>query len=91
MKHEIKTMLTNLITVILGLEIKGFFDKGGSNNDLAFTILKILFLSLFSVCIINMEDVTRVIIHKIEGTMNDRENNGVLSLTKLLKPSGLTK
>lgn len=86
MKKEIKKFLTNLIVVLLGLEINRFFEKGGSSNDLAFTILKILFLSLFSFCIINMEDVTRVIIHKIDERMNDRENNGVLSLRRLLTP-----
>ncbi len=83
MKQEIKTFLTNLVTVILALEIKGFFEKGGGNNDLAFTLLKILILSFCGICIVNMEDVTRVIVHKIDSTLSD--SNGVISLTKLLR------
>lgn len=87
MRQEIKTFLTNLVTVILAIEIRAFFEKGGGNNDLAYTILKILGLSMISVFILNMEDVTRIIIHKIDPTINEGELNGVLSLTKLLRQS----
>ena len=86
MKQEIKNFLINLMTVILAMEIKSFFEKGGGANDLAYSILKILFLSLFSVCVINMEDVTRVIIHKMDQSIPEGEMGGVLSLTKLLRP-----
>lgn len=88
MREELKTFLTHLVTVILAMEIRGFFEKGGGQHDLAFTILKILLLSIISVGIINMEDVTRVIIHKMDPSMGEPETNGVLSITKLLKQSG---
>ena len=91
MRQEIKLFLTNLMTVMLALEIRGFFEKGGGSNDLAFTILKILFLSVFSIGIINMEDVTRIIIHKMDSRLGDPETNGVLSLTKLLRNSKTTR
>ncbi len=85
MKQEIKTFLTNVVTVILALEIKGFFEKGEGSNNLAFTLLKIMLLSVCGICIVNMEDVTRVIIHKIDSTLSESNVNGVLSLTKIIK------
>jgi hypothetical protein len=91
MREEVKTFVTNLINVILALEIRAFFEKGGGNNDLAFTILKIVFLTLFIFGMVNMEDVTRVIIHKTDAIARENETNGVLSLRKLLKPVNLTK
>jgi hypothetical protein len=85
MKQELKIFLTNIVTVILALELRAFFEKGGGSNDLAFTIFKIIMLSIFGVCIINMDDVTRVIIHKLDPTIPEGENNGTLSITKLLR------
>ena len=86
-----KTFLVNILTVILALEIRAFFEKGGGQNDLAFSILKILFMAFFSICAINMEDVTRVIIHKMDSTIKEGDLNGVLSLTKLLRRTQPTK
>ena len=85
MKKDVKKFLVNLMTVILAMEIKSFFEKGGGSNDLAYSILKILFLSLFSVCIINMEDVTRVIIHQMDKSIPEGELGGNLSITKYLR------
>jgi hypothetical protein len=85
MKPEIKRLLTNLITVILAMEIKSFFEKGGGSNDLAYTILKIIFLTFFSVCVINMEDVTRVIIHKMDPKIPEGDLDDTFSVTKFVR------
>jgi hypothetical protein len=91
MKPEIKKLLTSLMTVILALEIRTFFEKGGTSNDLAFTILKIIFLAFFSICVINMEDVTRVIIHKMDPTISEGELDPHFSVTKLLRQHKIVK
>jgi hypothetical protein len=91
MRQDVKKFFTNLATVLLALEIRSFFEKGGSHNDLAFTILKILFLGFFGICVMNMEDVTKVIVHKLDKYPEANEVPVMKSLTKFLKATAANK
>lgn len=91
MNKEIKTFLLNLLSILLALEIRAFFDKGGSNNDLAFTLLKILVLVFVCVCAANMEEVTRIVINSRESETKCDDTRGVLSLTKILRATKTIK
>jgi len=87
MREEIKRNITNLITTILAMEIRVFFEKGGGNNELALTILKIIFLFVFSALFIDIEEATKIVIHnnKKEGGPRESQNDGKVSIGKLIK------
>jgi len=87
MREELKRFITNLITTILAMEIRLFFEKGGDSNELALTILKILFLCVLAVLIINMEEPTRIVINNKKEAGAPKENlvEGKISIGKLIK------
>jgi hypothetical protein len=69
MLRQFKIVLSHLLLVILAIELKGFYDNGGGNHYLAYSLLKIIFLLLACIGIINAEDVTRVVIEKFEEAL----------------------
>lgn len=66
MRFRGKFLLVNLMLILLALEIKTFFDKGGVNNDLAYTLFKILFVSLACLTFANFEEFGRVVLGGLE-------------------------
>jgi hypothetical protein len=67
LKQEIKKLLTNVITTLFALEIRAFFDKGGANNEIAFSLVKLVIISSVCYIFLNADDVTKVIIEKINS------------------------
>ena len=66
MRLKGKFLLVNLMIILLALEIKSFFDKGGVNNDLAYTLFKILFFTVTCLALANFEEFGRVVLSGIE-------------------------
>lgn len=66
MKKQIQIVLAHLLLVMLALEFKNFYEKGGHNNDLAYSIMKIILLIIACLAILNSNEVVRIIIEKTE-------------------------
>ena len=91
MNRDMKTFVLNLVTVVLALEIRSFLDNGGWNNDLAFTLFKIVLFAMVCTGIIHMEDMTRIVIQtKDHKTVEGEDGAGVMSLTKILRATTRT-
>lgn len=85
MKIETKIVICNFAIVLLAIEMKNFFDKGGANNELAYSIFKIMFLALLCFGIMHMEEFTKVIIQKVETTITEPYKiEKILSATKIM-------
>jgi hypothetical protein len=61
----IRKALTHFAIVLFALEVRHFFDKGGSQHELSYSLLKLLLLVVFAYVLLNMENVSKVIVEKI--------------------------
>jgi hypothetical protein len=58
-----------MLIIWLAIEIKSFFDKGGSNNDLAYPLFKILVLSLGTLALGNFELFEKIVTGTLESVV----------------------
>jgi hypothetical protein len=89
MRSENKLVATNFVIVLLALEVRNFFEKGGANNELAYCFIKIILLTLFVMLILNVEDVTRIFIQRLDGANGETmigmaELAGRMTVSKLI-------
>ncbi len=69
MRFRGKFLLVNLMIIMLALEIKNFFDKGGVNNDLAYSLFKIFFNAIGCLAVANFEEFGRMILGGLERVL----------------------
>jgi hypothetical protein len=61
----LRKTLVHFAAVLFALEVRHFLDKGGSSNELAYSLLKLLFLVVFMYLLLNIENVSKVIVEHI--------------------------
>jgi hypothetical protein len=64
-RKNVRNALVNCITTIFALEVRNFFDRGGSNNEIGYSLVKILFIAILCHLVLNMDDVKKIIVEKI--------------------------
>ena len=66
MQLKVRVIFINLLLILLAFELKVFFDKGGQNNELAYSLFKIIFLLTFSLFVLNAEEMTKTMVYQFQ-------------------------
>lgn len=84
MRQEVKVFVVTLVSVFLAMELRSFLEKGGGNNELAMSLLKILFWAGIGVLVLNFDDASRVMVNNLENLNGETLVKGTVSLAKLI-------
>jgi hypothetical protein len=80
--NKIRIVFLHFLLIILAIEVKHFFDKGGNLNELAYSLFKIMILLLFSILMVCCEDLTKTLITPTQVLLDTPRK--LLSLAKKL-------